>query len=823
MTERFSLPLPEPAARPTESATSETQRFGLPLVGQLPPREFETMPPVEVAQPRPIEEERPEVLEGPRVGGPMARQAARIRATHPQPQTYPMEGYGMVGAGSSALPEASDPRNLLYYALPMADRAGREQIIRERFPNATFGEDRFGSPTVSVDGNTYYLERPDPLNPQNVRGTLMRAAPSVATSALAAGLGPAGVVGTLAGQGLAGAAGNFIAQLPPIFAGSGKQLDIGEMATEAGLSAVAPFAPQVVREGRRQLGNIGQSIADRLMARRPAPAQEFIGGTSSAATLPGASETVRYEDLPRGAQSFLGRESERLYPQTAPEVTRRVAAGQPGPFPEELAVSGAPKYPDIMPIDSERLLGFAEREVARGTPSGMYINEQLQARAAGRPVRVSDDLEGAFGPMTPAQTNFIDDVKQARQGYSAELDNVFQNSTNPIDVRTIVRKLDFLAADAIPQSTEEAAVKRIIQYFSGRENYSLQDLHRIKNSIDGLIKRGDQNLGIQPGDLATSQYQIQDIRRDLNNTLRAASPDYANVMDKYSGSIERIDAFQDGLNALAKGRDLIRPNQAASHISDAETADAFRAGVRTAIEDKLRTSPNDLAAARRMIGGEGDYVRQNIATTFGPDAVDQVLATAEREALYKATEDAIARAAAVGSRGTGASMSEQLQRPPVDLSMFPFPFQQMAAGAAQRALHGASYAVKGERGPEFERGLTAFLTSRGPQTEEMMRGIMQRRMVDEAIKRAGRVTAPAAGIAGAEIVRSQSENQRFAGGRVGRASGGRLVRTDHAARAASLIRAAEAAKKAHNRTTEDILEQPDEAVAKALSIANKAI
>lgn len=70
---------------------------------------------------------------------------------------------------------------------------------------------------------------------------------------------------------------------------------------------------------------------------------------------------------------------------------------------------------------------------------------------------------------------------------------------------------------------------------------------------------------------------------------------------------------------------------------------------------------------------------------------------------------------------------------------------------------------------------------------------------------------------------SQRQPQRFAGGRVGRASGGRLVRTDHAARAASLIRAAEAAKKAHNKTTEDILEQPDEAVAKALSIANKAI
>lgn len=75
----------------------------------------------------------------------------------------------------------------------------------------------------------------------------------------------------------------------------------------------------------------------------------------------------------------------------------------------------------------------------------------------------------------------------------------------------------------------------------------------------------------------------------------------------------------------------------------------------------------------------------------------------------------------------------------------------------------------------------------------------------------------------AEQASQRRQPQRFAGGRVGRASGGRLVRSDHASRAAALIRAAEAAKKAHNNTTKDILEQPDEAVAKALSIANKAI
>ena len=86
---------------------------------------------------------------------------------------------------------------------------------------------------------------------------------------------------------------------------------------------------------------------------------------------------------------------------------------------------------------------------------------------------------------------------------------------------------------------------------------------------------------------------------------------------------------------------------------------------------------------------------------------------------------------------------------------------------------------------------------------------------------------PEAGLAeplsAAQGVIQQALQPRRAGGRVGRASGGRLMRNDHAARAAALIKAAEAAKKAHNATTEGILEQPDEAVAEALSIANKAI
>jgi hypothetical protein len=119
--------------------------------------------------------------------------------------------------------------------------------------------------------------------------------------------------------------------------------------------------------------------------------------------------------------------------------------------------------------------------------------------------------------------------------------------------------------------------------------------------------------------------------------------------------------------------------------------------------------------------------------------------------------------------------------------------------------------------PETARGLANVLTTPGERGTEILRGLERSSQRSPIAYGA----APLASQPGSQF--EYEVNPRRAGGRVGRASGGRLMRNDHSARAAALIRAAEAAKKAHNATTEGILEQPDEAVAKALSIANKAI
>jgi hypothetical protein len=56
------------------------------------------------------------------------------------------------------------------------------------------------------------------------------------------------------------------------------------------------------------------------------------------------------------------------------------------------------------------------------------------------------------------------------------------------------------------------------------------------------------------------------------------------------------------------------------------------------------------------------------------------------------------------------------------------------------------------------------------------------------------------------------------GGRAHRASGGRLTGITTAA---MLMAAAESAKKGHGKATEPLLNQPDEAITRALAIANQ--
>jgi hypothetical protein len=59
------------------------------------------------------------------------------------------------------------------------------------------------------------------------------------------------------------------------------------------------------------------------------------------------------------------------------------------------------------------------------------------------------------------------------------------------------------------------------------------------------------------------------------------------------------------------------------------------------------------------------------------------------------------------------------------------------------------------------------------------------------------------------------------GERHGRATGGRISKIDHEAKATELLRIAEKAKKAHGQSTKSLLKYPDELISGALRLANQ--
>ena len=102
------------------------------------------------------------------------------------------------------------------------------------------------------------------------------------------------------------------------------------------------------------------------------------------------------------------------------------------------------------------------------------------------------------------------------------------------------------------------------------------------------------------------------------------------------------------------------------------------------------------------------------------------------------------------------------------------------------------------------------------------RAVALRRMVEEdaAINRVTQATRiPTMAVRGEQTGPASEERAR----RPNRAKGGRIGGINHGSIAMSLIRAAEKAKKGHNTTTQSLLEQPDEAITKALAIADEAL
>jgi hypothetical protein len=151
----------------------------------------------------------------------------------------------------------------------------------------------------------------------------------------------------------------------------------------------------------------------------------------------------------------------------------------------------------------------------------------------------------------------------------------------------------------------------------------------------------------------------------------------------------------------------------------------------------------------------------------------------------------------------GAEMQQAFASDVGDITI-PQTFQG-AGTLAMKPLSAARRIAKGTQSPEFREDLSKFMTAPATELPAYARGMQKSLSMDEAIKRAQTFTPFAENLPSASTGRPEDREARATGGAV------------------NLMALSKAAKKHVTKSTEDLLNEKDDTVARALEIANQHI
>ena len=267
---------------------------------------------------------------------------------------------------------------------------------------------------------------------------------------------------------------------------------------------------------------------------------------------------------------------------------------------------------------------------------------------------------------------------------------------------------------------------------------------------------------------------VNDLGNSIRDLIVKNDPNYANLLEEWQSGLQAIDRFKNAIGKGEGGRELVN----LSRIMKIASSEGVGAKGKMSLLDDLANSTESGRYLREQIAGATLSPKFSGKSAWVKDAAASGLLGALMHVYGPGALYTIAAA------GTG-----------------------MAASSPRLAGLGHYYAGRASK------------------------------IVPDTVKKALSMTAPV--VAGPEArniaaklgqipVQPAAEDYgtpltgQSTGGRIERREGGR-VGIDHSGRAASLVRAAEAAKKQESKTTEPLLQAPDEHIVKALSIANEAI
>ena len=449
------------------------------------------------------------------------------------------------------------------------------------------------------------------------------------------------------------------------------------------------------------------------------------------------------------------------------------------------------------------------RDAAHTTNVQRHIDRVFGEGNAVNPFDEGDRLRNAGREMNNENYRRVMASPEAAQIGGAELTNISRSLQQGSNI------LDRVANTTFLQGNDPRAIGMVRTrqgWATNPQGMPLSFWDSVKRELDDQIyslRRG------APGPTTASDVRnYTAINNRLKSTLDNAVPEYNAIRGAAAEAAGATNAVELGMQYLKEGNPTNRRNieQAFRRLNDEQRASAAY-GLAGAYRQELEKDP---ASAFKMFTGPqaGDKMAR-FRLMMGNEA-DPLIGRILQENLNRNIQQLKPAAGGTGSflspslkggfAGAALGLGETILQPQL-WAANPAAIMTALAGAGLGKLYNLKEARVAAKTLELVMDPSkAADLARLAASDPNARSFLEKTSM--VLARSG---------AGVEAGRGQSQPQAR-GGRAHRASGGRLTGITTAS---MLMAAAESAKKGHGKATEPLLNQPDEAITRALAIANQ--
>lgn len=296
--------------------------------------------------------------------------------------------------------------------------------------------------------------------------------------------------------------------------------------------------------------------------------------------------------------------------------------------------------PDAVPVDlgpnSQRQAGALASLPGEAQTT---VRDALTSRDAGANARIGNEVDSALGPA-PVPSAIEAGIRTNQDALGPAYDAAFANA-KAVDTGKLALNLDAQTVNARGAGQKAAQKVREMLNVVGTDHLdpNPRTLFETRNAIDGMLATEQDPKAVA---------FLKGTRRQVDDLLRVAVPGIKDVDAQYAELARQKDALARGQQVLDSGRTAPRPTELADEVMQGAlpqgtavgpSAVPFRLGqgARAEIDRIVGTNSNDVVALNKMIKGEGSWNRDRLATLFGQDAADKVIALVDRERRYAGT------------------------------------------------------------------------------------------------------------------------------------------------------------------------------------------